>query len=58
MSITWFGFAFELRFKTRAVEMRKIYATLRALIDVLELLVGDSANNKMGELIMEEVTYS
>ncbi|KAH7668690.1 callose synthase protein [Dioscorea alata] len=41
--------------EARAVEMRKVYAILRTLVDVLEALVGDSAADGIGRLIMEEV---
>lgn len=41
--------------EARALEFRRVYSTLRALIDVLELLVGDSVNNGTSRLIMEEV---
>ncbi|KAM0935660.1 putative 1,3-beta-glucan synthase [Dioscorea sansibarensis] len=41
--------------EARAVEMRKVYAILRTLIDVLEALVRDSATDGIGRLIMEEV---
>ncbi|ONK58964.1 uncharacterized protein A4U43_C08F1540 [Asparagus officinalis] len=41
--------------ESRAVEMKKVYATLRVLIDVLEVLVRDSSSDGMGRLIMEEV---
>ncbi|XP_072977021.1 callose synthase 10 isoform X1 [Typha angustifolia] len=40
--------------ETRAQEMKKVYATLRALLDVLEVLVHDSADG-LGGLVMEEV---
>lgn len=46
---------FSTEFESRAAEMKKIYMTLRALIDVLELLVGDSATDELGWIIMEEV---
>ncbi|XP_008788670.2 callose synthase 10 isoform X2 [Phoenix dactylifera] len=46
---------FSTEFETRAVEMKKIYATVWALIDVLELLVRDSATDGVGRLIMEEI---
>lgn len=45
-----------IRLEARAVEMKKVYATLRVLIDVLEALVTDSSSDGMGKLIMEEVT--
>jgi len=43
--------------EARAVEMKKVYATLRVLIDVLEVLVRDSSSDGMGRLIMEEVNF-
>ncbi|KAJ6805753.1 callose synthase 10-like [Iris pallida] len=41
--------------EARSVEMKKVGATLRALIDVLEVLVRDSSFEGLGKLIMEEV---
>ncbi|KAJ0968111.1 hypothetical protein J5N97_025028 [Dioscorea zingiberensis] len=41
--------------EARAVDLKKVYAILRALVDVLEALVGDSATDGIGSLIMEEV---
>lgn len=37
--------------------MKKVYATLRVLIDILEVLVRDSSSDGMGKLIMEEVNF-
>ncbi|TVU09023.1 hypothetical protein EJB05_42462 [Eragrostis curvula] len=39
----------------RAVEMKKVYATLRALLDVLEILVGPSPTDRLGRQILEEI---
>lgn len=39
------------------IEMKKVFATLRALLDVLEVLVGDSATDELSRQIMEEVTF-
>jgi callose synthase len=38
---------------SRAVEMRKFYATLRALLDVLEIFVGKSPSDKLGRQILD-----
>jgi callose synthase len=43
------------RMGARAVEMKKIYATLRALLDVLEILVGQAPTDRLGRQILEEV---
>ncbi len=40
---------------SRAVEMKKIYATLRALLDVLEILIGQSTSDRLGRQILDEV---
>lgn len=37
------------------MEMKKIYATLRALLDVLEILVGQAPSDRLGRQILEEV---
>lgn len=37
--------------------MKKVYATLKALLDVLEVLVADSSTDELGRRIMEEVCY-
>ncbi|KAL6641747.1 hypothetical protein ACP70R_019928 [Stipagrostis hirtigluma subsp. patula] len=39
----------------RAAEMKKVYATLRALLDVLETLVGQSPTDRLGRQILEEI---
>ncbi|GJM99141.1 hypothetical protein PR202_ga16218 [Eleusine coracana subsp. coracana] len=39
----------------RAMEMRKVYATLRALLDVLENLVGPSPTDRLGRQVLEEI---
>ncbi|XP_020112888.1 callose synthase 10 [Ananas comosus] len=41
--------------ESRMIEMKKVFATLRALLDVLEVLVGDSATDELSRQIMEEV---
>lgn len=46
-----------IRLESRAIEMKKVYATLRVLIDILEVLVRDSSSDGMGKLIMEEVNF-
>ena len=43
------------RMGARAMEMKKIYATLRALLDVLEILVGQTPSDRLGRQILEEV---
>lgn len=40
------------------MEMRKVYATLRALLDVLEILVGPSPADRLGRQVLEEVIHS
>uniref|UniRef100_A0A0D3GC04 1,3-beta-glucan synthase n=1 Tax=Oryza barthii TaxID=65489 RepID=A0A0D3GC04_9ORYZ len=40
---------------SRAVEMKKIYATLRALLDVLEILIGQSPSDRLGRQILDEI---
>ncbi|XP_077236924.1 glucan synthase-like 8 [Tasmannia lanceolata] len=39
----------------RALEMKKVYATLRALIEVMEVLSKDAATDGVGRLIVEEL---
>jgi hypothetical protein len=46
-----------IRMGVRVVEMRKVYATLRALLDVLEVLVGPSPTDRLGRQILEEVIH-
>ncbi|XP_020675367.1 callose synthase 10 isoform X2 [Dendrobium catenatum] len=41
--------------EARVLELRRAYSTLRALIDVLEFLVGDKVTDGTSRLIMEEV---
>ena len=43
------------RMGARALEMKKIYATLRALLDVLEILVGQAPTDRRGRQSLEEV---
>ncbi len=42
-----------IRMGSRAVEMRNFYATLRALLDVLEIFVGKSPSDKLGRQILD-----
>lgn len=44
-------FSLELRFS----EMKRVFATLRALVEVMEALSKDAAPDGVGRLIMEEV---
>ncbi|KAG6503479.1 hypothetical protein ZIOFF_035794 [Zingiber officinale] len=44
-----------LKIGARALEMKKVYATLKALLDVLEVLVGESDTSELGRRIKEEV---
>ncbi|XP_006655702.1 callose synthase 10 [Oryza brachyantha] len=46
---------FSTEMGSRAVEMKKIYATLRALLDVLEILVGQSPSDRLGRQILDEI---
>uniref|UniRef100_A0ACD5TKV3 Uncharacterized protein n=1 Tax=Avena sativa TaxID=4498 RepID=A0ACD5TKV3_AVESA len=46
---------FSTEMGARAVEMKKIYATLRALLDVLEILVGQAPTDRLGRQILEEI---
>ncbi|XP_062233797.1 callose synthase 10 isoform X2 [Phragmites australis] len=46
---------FSTEMGARAMEMKKVYATLRALLDVLEILVGPSATDRLGRQILEEI---
>jgi callose synthase len=39
----------------RAMEMKKVYVTLRALLDVLEILVGQSPTDRLHRQILEEI---
>ncbi|PKA45943.1 Callose synthase 10 [Apostasia shenzhenica] len=41
--------------EARVLELKRVYTILRALIDVLELLVGDSTSDGISRLILEEV---
>jgi hypothetical protein len=41
----------------RAREMKKVFATLRALLDVLENLVGQSPTDRLHRQILEEVIH-
>ena len=43
------------RLKLSSSEMRKVIATLRALVEVMELLSKDADPSGVGGLIMEEV---
>lgn len=47
---------FKNRMGVRAVQMKKVYATLKALLDVLAVLVGESASDGVGRLVMEEAS--
>ncbi|KAH0461335.1 hypothetical protein IEQ34_008910 [Dendrobium chrysotoxum] len=71
LGCSWFGFGCDrkprrkrraaccsrvgLGIEARVLELRRVYSTLRALIDVLEYLVGDSVTDGSSRLIMEEV---
>ncbi|URD86784.1 callose synthase [Musa troglodytarum] len=46
---------FSTEMGVRAVQMKKVYATLKALLDVLAVLAGESASDGVGRLVMEEV---
>ncbi|WOL18279.1 callose synthase 10 [Canna indica] len=46
---------FSAEIGVRASQMKKVYATLRALLIVLKMLVGESANDGVGRLIIEEI---
>ncbi|KAM0882138.1 hypothetical protein ACQ4PT_032510 [Festuca glaucescens] len=46
---------FSTEMGARALEMKKIYATLRALLDVLEILVGQAPTDRLGRQILEEI---
>lgn len=46
-----------IRMGAMAAEMKKIYATLRALLDVLEVFVGQSPTDRLGRQILEEVIF-
>ncbi|XP_042393407.1 callose synthase 10 isoform X2 [Zingiber officinale] len=46
---------FSTEIGARALEMKKVYATLKALLDVLEVLVGESDTSELGRRIKEEV---
>uniref|UniRef100_A0A453QDB6 1,3-beta-glucan synthase n=1 Tax=Aegilops tauschii subsp. strangulata TaxID=200361 RepID=A0A453QDB6_AEGTS len=46
---------FSTEMGARAMEMKKIYATLRALLDVLEILVGQAPSDRLGRQILEEI---
>lgn len=37
--------------------MKKVYATLKALLDVLDFLVGESDTSELGRRIKEEVFF-
>ena len=39
------------------MEMKKVYVTLRALLDVLEILVGQSPTDRLHRQILEEVIH-
>ncbi|URD86789.1 callose synthase [Musa troglodytarum] len=45
---------FSTEMGVRAVQMKKVYATLKALLDVLAVLAGESASDGVGRLVMEE----
>lgn len=44
-----------LRLGLRFSEMRKVFATLRAVVEVMESLSKDAAPDGVGRLIIEEV---
>jgi len=46
-----------IRMGARAMEMKKVYVTLRALLDVLEILVGQSPTDRLHRQILEEVIH-
>lgn len=43
-------------FRLKSLEMKKVFATLRALVEVMEALSKDAAPDGVGPLIKEEVT--
>lgn len=45
------------RLELRSLEMRKVIATLRALVEVLEALSKDADPEGVGRLIKEEVIF-
>lgn len=46
------------RLELRSLEMKKIFATLRALVVVMEALSKDAAPDGVGRKIMEEVIHA
>lgn len=54
IDLAWFC---SLRMELRSLKMRKVFATLRALVEVMEALSKD-ADTDVGMRIMEEVTSS
>lgn len=42
--------------RLKSLEMKKVFATLRALVEVMEALSKDAAPDGVGPLIKEEVT--
>lgn len=46
-----------IRMGNRAMKMKKVFATLRALLDVLENLVGQSPTDRLHRQILEEVIH-
>jgi len=46
---------FSTEMGARAMEMKKVYVTLRALLDVLEILVGQSPTDRLHRQILEEI---
>lgn len=42
----------------RSSEMKRVFANLRALIEVMESLSKDAASDEVGRLIIEEVLLS
>ncbi|KAF8674813.1 hypothetical protein HU200_047941 [Digitaria exilis] len=46
---------FSTEMGARAMEMKKVYVTLRALLDVLEILVGQSPTDRLHRQILDEI---
>ncbi|CAL4941189.1 unnamed protein product [Urochloa decumbens] len=46
---------FSTEMGARAMEMKKVYVTLRALLEVLEILVGQSPTDRLHRQILEEI---
>lgn len=56
--LTYYSVLYTGRLGLRSSEMKKVIATLKALVEVMEALSGNADPNGVGKLINEEVLIS